>query len=271
MKTCGIYSFTNIINGKKLIGQSVNIESRHNHHLCMLRNSKHNNTHLQSAWNHYGETNFKFEIILQCLPQELDTWEISLIKQFNTTNRENGYNIEGGGNEFRSKSEETKRKIGAAHKGKIISIESRLKMSKSRTGMKRTEETKNKIRQSHIGMKHAEESKLKMGCRGEDHPRWGKQCSEETKRKISASNKGKIISEECRKKISQTLLSKHYLHPMLGKKHSEESRLKMSKSHIEKQIGENNPFYGKKHSEETKAKMREAQKKYQESRLLVRS
>lgn len=46
------------------------------------------------------------------------------------------------------------------------------------------------------------------GRRGKDHPCWGKPCSEETRRKISESNKGKIMSEEAKKKISSTLLAK---------------------------------------------------------------
>ena len=37
---------------------------------------------------------------------------------------------------------------------------------------------------------------------GENNPNWGKPKSEETKRKISDSNKGKIVSEETRLKQS---------------------------------------------------------------------
>lgn len=63
----------------------------------------------------------------------------------------------------------------------------------------------------------------------------GRFVSEETKRKIGASQKGKIVSEESRKKISLA---------GIGRKHSEEAKAKMSKTQKGKII-----------SDETKAKI----------------
>ena len=71
-------------------------------------------------------------------------------------------------------------------------------------------------------------------------------CSEETKRKISESNKGKTASEETRRKISEA---------HKGRTHSEETRKKMS----EARKGEKNHNYGKIHSEETRRKISESQ------------
>ena len=65
--------------------------------------------------------------------------------------------------------------------------------------------------------------------------------SEETRKKISESNKGE----------------KHY---MYGKHHSEETRKKMSEANKGKYTGENSPNYAKHHSEEHKKKIGEAQK-----------
>jgi len=89
-------------------------------------------------------------------------------------------------------------------------------------------------------------------------------CSEETKRKISESNKGKTASEETRRKISEA---------HKGRTHSEESRIKMSEAQKGKPVsektkrkiseakkGENHYLYGKTHSEETKIKMSETRK-----------
>lgn len=59
----GIYKITNILNNKVYIGSSVNIKYRFYEHLLDLRSNSHINKHLQSAWNKYGEENFKFEII----------------------------------------------------------------------------------------------------------------------------------------------------------------------------------------------------------------
>ena len=85
--------------------------------------------------------------------------------------------------------------------------------------------------------------------------------SEETRKKISETNKGKtpwnkgkinVYSEETRKKMSESKKGEN--HPMYGKTHSEETKKKMS----EAQKGENHPMYGKTLSEQTKKKISEA-------------
>jgi len=71
--------------------------------------------------------------------------------------------------------------------------------------------------------------------------------SEETKQKMSNSQKGKPKNEETKRKISNS---------QKGKTHTEETRRKNSEANK----GENNPMYGKNHTEETKKKMSEASK-----------
>ena len=64
--------------------------------------------------------------------------------------------------------DETKRKIGNANKGRIISNNGRLNMSKSKLGSQFSEETKQKMSLSHkgnqycLGVKASDETKLKM-------------------------------------------------------------------------------------------------------------
>ena len=66
----------------------------------------------------------------------------------------------------------------------------------------------------------------------------GKHHSEETKRKISLSEKGKIVSEESRNKMSETksrLFSEGKIIPsLLGKHHSKESKEKLRLAHLGK-------------------------------------
>jgi hypothetical protein len=80
-------------------------------------------------------------------------------------------------------SEETKRRMSLANKGKNHPL----------WGKKRSEKTKRKI-----GLTNASKVSLKK----ENHPRWGKKQTEETKRKISIAKKGRKHTEETRKKMS---------------------------------------------------------------------
>lgn len=98
MKTLsGIYAITNIKNGKKYIGQSINIKQRLYSHKYHLRKGIHNNKHLQRSFDKYGEDNFLFEILTECPIEQLDELEIKLISKHYTTNDKKGYNTERGG------------------------------------------------------------------------------------------------------------------------------------------------------------------------------
>jgi len=142
-------------------------------------------------------------------------------------------------------SEETRRKLSEANKGKNKpprSKEHKRKLSEVNKGKSLSEETRRKISETKNGTLLSEETKRKISEVGK-----GKIVSEETKRKISEAHKGKSISEETRKKLSDV---------NKGKILSEETRKKMS----EARRGENNHNYGKSLSEETKRKLSEAKK-----------
>ena len=75
MKLIGIYSITNLKNGKKYVGQSVNIKKRLTMHRYLLKKGTHYNKHLQNSYNKYGIAAFKFEILKECSTEELDKLE----------------------------------------------------------------------------------------------------------------------------------------------------------------------------------------------------
>jgi 5-methylcytosine-specific restriction endonuclease McrA len=78
--------------------------------------------------------------------------------------------------------------------------------------------------------KHIPWNKGKKGLQaGENHPRWGAKLSDETKRKISESEKGKIIPSDVRRKMS--LAHKGMVSPNKGKKLSKDWIANISKSH----------------------------------------
>lgn len=91
-----IYEIINTLDGKKYIGQTVQIvENRWWRHRRLLNNNSHYNPDLQHAWNLYGETAFTFKIITSCNSlEELNSLEEQLIS---STPKEVLYNIESGG------------------------------------------------------------------------------------------------------------------------------------------------------------------------------
>jgi group I intron endonuclease len=93
----GIYKITNTINGKLYIGLTGNLSSRFNGHVTENRNNTTHNPHLKNALNKYGTDNFIYSPILVCEKEELERYEIALIKLYKTQDREYGYNANPGG------------------------------------------------------------------------------------------------------------------------------------------------------------------------------
>jgi len=84
--------------------------------------------------------------------------------------------------------------------GRIVSKETRRKISESNLGQTRSEETKKKISESLTGKTHSEETRKKMS-----KSKKGILRTEEEKRKISETLKGHKMSDETRRKISESL------------------------------------------------------------------
>ena len=95
-----IYCYTNRINGKKYVGQTINPEQRYNAHKSNYQNP--NNTEYNSlihkAFRKYGFDNFTYEILVKDIDDisVLNELEIYYIKKFNCQTP-NGYNVEDGG------------------------------------------------------------------------------------------------------------------------------------------------------------------------------
>ena len=88
----GIYKITNKNNGKIYIGLSNNIERRKKEH---FNNNIYNCSKIDKAIELEGKENFLFEILEECLEEELDSKERYWIKYYNSF--ENGYNQSRGG------------------------------------------------------------------------------------------------------------------------------------------------------------------------------
>lgn len=99
-KKSGIYVIKNLYDGKRYIGQSVNIGQRKSVHFKYLRENIHQNNHLQSSYNVYGENNFTFETMELCNKELLNEREIYYIELYNTTDKTQGYNKTYGGDSY---------------------------------------------------------------------------------------------------------------------------------------------------------------------------
>ena len=214
MSNSGIYSIKNTINGKIYIGSSKEVNERLSTHKRELLLNKHVNEHLQSAYNKYGEDAFKFEVVCECDELNLLEMEDYYIKEFDTLNRDKGYNLVSADRKTILKS--TKDKISNTLKegylsGRIKISDKCVSIMKSRTG----------INNHNFNKPMSEEQKRLISL-----SRMGKKASEETRAKMSMDRKGKGVGiKHSPERIEANRLSH------LGKKLSEETKKKMSDSH----------------------------------------
>lgn len=162
----GIYIIKNILDNKIYVGQSVNIKTRWNKHKRLLKGNIHGNSHLQSAWNKYGEEKFVFEVLLECYREQLDYWEDYYIEIFRAWINEFGYNYRKCSDGSGYHSEETKKKIGDANRDPCDTTRERMRLACIgrrvwNKGIPRDEETKKKISNTRIakGIKSWNEGK----------------------------------------------------------------------------------------------------------------
>ena len=180
MKTGIIYRATSP-SGKCYVGQTIlGLEHRKHGH---KRDSKRFNHHFARAIRKYGIDIFKWEIICENIPvkhlDENEIFYIDLCRSFRM-----GYNGDEGGKSHRGwkHTAESKEKM----RGRKLTEETRKKMSKAKKGKPKSEEHRRKLSKAHKGKKHTAEAKKKIS-----EARLGKKHTAETKRKMSEIKKGK--------------------------------------------------------------------------------
>ena len=110
-KIIGIYQITCMANGKRYIGQSIDIKRRFNQH---RRKPPYQ---MREDLERFGIDAFKFEILEECAPNELDKKETAYMNELQPE-----YNIK---TEGRGISDEAREKLRALHTGKKRPIISR--------------------------------------------------------------------------------------------------------------------------------------------------
>ena len=212
-----VYEITNLVNGMKYIGKRTC--------KCSIEDDNYmsSSSLVKKAIKKYGIENFKKDIIFICeTEEEAYKKEEYYIALKNAVVDRNYYNLCGGGkgigsgennHRFGKKITERHRKILIeSNKGKVMSDESKLKMSKYWKG-KRV---------------------------GESNPFYGKTHTEEARKKMSIASSSKTMSKEARKKISEAL--KGEKSPRYGKSLTDEVKEKISISRKGKLVGGDNPW-----------------------------
>ena len=178
-----VYQHKNKINGKVYIGiTSQKPEQRWGSQGCNYKSSP----HFYSAIQKYGWDNFEHNILFTGLTKEQACLkEQELIKEYNLINRKFGYNSTSGGDIF-VMNEETKQKISQAMMG-----------NQNNLGHPCSEEKKKKIRDAQKGRKFTEEHKQKLSeaAKNRHVP-----CSEKKKQILKEkSHKKPVYCEELNK------------------------------------------------------------------------
>jgi group I intron endonuclease len=226
-KSRGIYLIMNIVTGVAYVGSSVNMRKRTSEHRRKLNKGIHTNTHIQSSWDKHGESSFEFSVIVEVLLSEhLIECEQYWIDTYSMQGSVYNKAPAAGSNVGVKASEETKKKIGDAKRGKKQSAEHIAKRVAQTVGKTRSESANKKTSMALLGRVYSEETKAKMSAAGAS-----KIFTDEHRARISAAGKGRVDSES-------TLEKKR------ARRHSDETKEKMSSARL-----------GKKASDDTRAKM----------------
>lgn len=201
--------FIYLSTGHFYIGSTGQFDKRINNHFNQLRSGTHHNLNLQKAWN---ESTGDF-----------------LISSIPVSSRDEAYQLE---------EESINRAFNSPRKTFLtnIGIHSRGGNNLS-NHPKREEIIHNRIisLRKYMSSLSPEEKMQTYGKPGTQNPMFGKNHSDETKRKISDHNKGHSYNKGCK----------------LSSEHVEKIRIRQRL-----RTGAKNSFYGKKHSNSTKAKLR---------------
>lgn len=139
-----IYLTTCLVNGKKYIGQSINQRNKNTYLGSGIA--------FKCALRKYGKDNFKKTILVDdvsCL-NELNKLEREFIRKYDCI-IPNGYNLDLGGTNKGRMSEATKAKMIKSKTGKKYTEKQRIANSESHKGLKLSDETKKKIGDANRG------------------------------------------------------------------------------------------------------------------------
>jgi group I intron endonuclease len=210
----GIYAIRRKSDGAVYIGQAKNCRVRFNGHKHKLRKNAHGNPRLQNAWNHYGSDAFEFVILESCVDTELTAREQAHIDNARASgvvvfNCGTAADCPNRGRVLKPLSDEHKRKIADALRGKTKSAIECEMIGKRSRGRKASPETRAKQRAAKLGRKQTPEhiAKAANARVGRPHP-----VNADARSQLIARNKARVFTDETRNKMRAA---------SLGRAHSE--------------------------------------------------
>jgi group I intron endonuclease len=198
-----IYAIINIVDDKHYIGQASDRDFRWKEHLKSLRGFYHHSILLQRAWCKHGANNFIF-VVLEVLSDtsKLNEREIywgKLLKpEYNIAplgGSMRGYEHTEEARLNMSNAHKGKKHHSEEHKKRLAE---RMKGNTWNVGRKHSAEHIETRAKAHRGKIISEETKIKMSLAQK-----GRKLTEEHKQKLSVAKKGKNLSDNHKKKLSE--------------------------------------------------------------------
>jgi group I intron endonuclease len=173
----GIYHIKNTVSNGIYFGRSVDVADRLSHHRQQLKRGVHVNKRLQHSWNKHGEQAFEFKMVWEETQDKLEDLEGFILEEVWGNERLfNHHKLSAGGflpnNKLGcfTRSEETKKKLSVAFKGREFSEQHKQKIAVGKTGLKASDETKKKMSDKRVGKARPQSWHDKMAEYRENNP-----------------------------------------------------------------------------------------------------
>jgi len=196
----GIYRIKNLVNDKCYYGSSKNIEKRWVTHKNHLNGGKHHNVPLQRAWDKYGEDNFSFEVVEECdeiFLLEMEQYYLDLNSDYNI-----GLKSSGGDNLTNNPNrDKIIKKMTESVRKRYDLMTDEEKKEKHSQPMENNPNWRGGVsfKYCECGVKIKPINETCINCRdksGVNNPFFGKQHSDETKKRLSEERKGTYNGEQ---------------------------------------------------------------------------
>ncbi|HKE97425.1 MAG TPA: NUMOD3 domain-containing DNA-binding protein [Actinomycetes bacterium] len=200
-----VYVIRNLVNGKTYVGSSTDPARRWWAHRKQLADGSHGNRYLQRAYTKHGAEAFRFEIVERFasvvgLREAEQRW----LDALRCCDRRFGYNIVPDTGR-RVLSEETRRRMSETRRGRKLSPEHRARIRNAHTGRPKSAAHRENLRAVNLGkqLHPAHRARISQGLTG-------RRPTEVTRAKIAASHRGHAVSDETRRKIGDANRGRRY-------------------------------------------------------------